>query len=88
MILISKEIKNIEFGHIDPLDNPLKRAPHTLGAVTSDDWNRPYTRAEGGFPLAEQHKNKFWPAVSRIDNVFGDRNLVCSCTAFEELMEL
>ena len=69
------------------MDNPLKRAPHTLGALTADVWDRPYTRGDAGFPLAEQRKNKFWPAVSRIDNAFGDRNLVCSCPSLSELTE-
>jgi glycine dehydrogenase len=87
MISIRAEIHSIELGHSDAFDNPLKRAPHTLDAVTAEEWGRSYSRSDAAFPLAEQRKNKFWPAVSRIDNAYGDRNLVCTCAGFEELME-
>ncbi len=87
MISIRSEIEKIESGQSDVLDNPLKRAPHTLNAVISEEWDRPYTRGEAAFPLPGQREHKFWPAVSRINNVFGDRNLICTCTPLEELVD-
>ncbi|MFN5222092.1 MAG: glycine dehydrogenase (aminomethyl-transferring), partial [Cyanobacteriota bacterium] len=86
MIAIRAEAAEIESGKADPHDNPLKRAPHTLAAVTADAWDRPYSRSEAAFPAGvEQRADKFWPAVARIDNAFGDRNLVCTCPSVEEL---
>ena len=87
MIAIREETAAIESGQIDPQNNPLRRAPHTLAAVTAEVWDRPYSRAEAAFPLAEQRQSKFWPAVSRIDNAYGDRNLLCSCPSVEELSD-
>jgi glycine dehydrogenase len=73
-------------GSSDPVDNPLKRAPHTLAAVTADVWDRPYSRQQAAFPAGEQQQtSKVWPAVGRIDNAYGDRNLVCTCPSVEEL---
>ena len=74
-------------GNIDSINNPLKQSPHTLKTVTSDDWDRPYSRKEAAFPLHSQEKYKFWPSVSRINNAYGDRNLVCSCPSVEDLEE-
>ena len=86
MIAIRAEAAAIESGAADPLRNPLKGAPHTLAAVTADAWDRPYSRQQAAFPAgAEQVRNKVWPAVARIDNAFGDRNLVCTCPSVEEL---
>ncbi|MEB3263494.1 MAG: aminomethyl-transferring glycine dehydrogenase [Synechococcus sp.] len=86
MAAIRAEAAAIEAGHSDPLDNPLKRAPHTLAAVTADVWERPYSRREAAFPAGEsQQHDKFWPAVARIDNAYGDRHLVCTCPTVEEL---
>jgi glycine dehydrogenase len=86
MIAIRAEAAAIEEGRADPLDNPLKRAPHTLAAVTADLWERPYSRREAAFPAGEtQQANKFWPAVARIDNAYGDRHLICTCPTVEEL---
>ncbi|MCX5947335.1 MAG: aminomethyl-transferring glycine dehydrogenase [Cyanobacteria bacterium] len=86
MIAIRAEAAAIESGRADPLDNPLKRAPHTLAAVTSDDWDRPYSRSQAAFPAGRrQRENKFWPAVARIDNAYGDRNLVCTCPSVEDV---
>ncbi len=83
---IRREAWAIETGAADPLDNPLKQAPHTLAAVTADDWDRAYSRSEAAFPAGEsQRQDKFWPAVARIDNAFGDRNLVCTCPSVEEV---
>jgi len=78
MIDIHGEILAVESGALDPKDNPLKNAPHTAQAVTGDDWARPYPREQAAFPSAWIREHKFWPAVGRVDNVFGDRNLTCS----------
>ena len=86
MVAIRAEAAAIESGEADPLDNPLKRAPHTLAAVTADHWDRSYTRSEAAFPAGhEQRASKFWPAVARIDNAYGDRHLVCTCPSVEEV---
>ena len=82
---IRAEARAIEEGRCDPLDNPLKRAPHTLAAVTADDWERPYSRRQAAYPAGDlQRSSKFWPAVARIDNAYGDRHLVCTCPSVEE----
>jgi glycine dehydrogenase len=86
MVAIRAEVAAIERGEADPHNNPLKRAPHTLAAVTADSWDRPYSRQLAAFPAgAGQRSDKFWPAVARIDNAYGDRNLVCTCPSVEEL---
>ncbi|MBW0173143.1 MAG: aminotransferase class V-fold PLP-dependent enzyme, partial [Vulcanococcus sp.] len=86
MTAIRAEAAAIEAGDSDPLDNPLKRAPHTLAAVMAEHWDRPYSRAQAGYPAGEhQLASKLWPAVARIDNAFGDRNLVCTCPSVDEL---
>tara|TARA_Y100001968_G_C19452804_1_gene769956 strand:+ start:6788 stop:9661 length:2874 start_codon:yes stop_codon:yes gene_type:complete len=82
MIAIRNEISSIELGQIDSVNNPLKCAPHTISAIISKDWDRPYSREEAVFPLPNQRENKFWPYVARIDNAYGDRNLICSCSVF------
>jgi len=80
-------IKN-EIDHIDPDDpnNPLKNAPHTQAMVTSDDWDHPYTRQQAAFPLPYITENKFWPSVRRVDDAYGDRNLICTCEPIEAYM--
>jgi glycine dehydrogenase len=83
MISIHAEIKAIEAGRIDRMNNPLKNAPHTAEAVVSDKWDRPYPREQAAFPFPWSRQHKFWPAVGRIDNVYGDRNLVCSCAGMD-----
>jgi glycine dehydrogenase len=89
MIAIRAEAAAIERGEADPLDNPLKRSPHTLAALTAEGWGRPYSRAQAAFPAGEeQRQQKFWPAVARVDNAYGDRNLVCTCPSVEELAEV
>ncbi len=86
MIAIRAEAAAIESGVADPLANPLKGAPHTLAVVTADVWDRPYSREQAAFPAgASQRQTKFWPAVARIDNAYGDRNLVCTCPSVTEL---
>ncbi|MFY8004488.1 MAG: glycine dehydrogenase (aminomethyl-transferring), partial [Chitinophagaceae bacterium] len=79
MIAIFEEIKAIENGSMSKTDNPLKNAPHTQKEVCSDDWQHPYTRQQAAFPLYFVTHNKFWPSVSRVNNTYGDRNLVCTC---------
>jgi glycine dehydrogenase len=83
MIAIHGEIMAIERGDMDPTDNPLKNAPHTADMVSADQWTHPYSRQQAAYPLPGLHEFKFWPAVARVDNVFGDRNLVCSCAGME-----
>ena len=87
MEAIHAEIQRIESGELDAQVNPLKMAPHTAEAVVSSDWQRGYTREEAAFPLAWVRENKYWPPVGRIDNVFGDRHLVCTCPTVEEAAE-
>jgi len=82
MLDILKEITEIEKGKSDINDNVLKNAPHTQKAVVSDHWNHSYGREQAAFPLKWVIENKLWPAVSRVDDAFGDRNLVCSCAPF------
>ena len=81
MISIRKEIK---VATKEDLDNPLKNAPHTLEMLTADTWTLPYTRKQAAFPLAYIADNKFWPSVRRVDDAFGDRNLICSCNPIED----
>ncbi len=84
MISIRQEIKDIENGVLDQKNNPLKNAPHTANVVISDNWNYPYSREKAAYPIVWTRNNKFWPSVSRVDNAYGDRNLVCSCLPVEE----
>ncbi len=79
MLSIRQEIRDIEEGKADKTDNPLKQAPHTQFVVTADEWNHAYTRQQAAFPLFYVTQNKFWPSVSRINNTYGDRNLICTC---------
>jgi glycine dehydrogenase len=79
MISIKKEIDKIGSGVWDKVNNPLKLAPHTASAVTAESWDRPYSREEAAFPAPWTKERKFWPPVARIDNAYGDRNLVCTC---------
>ena len=83
MISIREEIKNATK---DDENNPLKNAPHTQEMLTSDDWKLPYTRKQAAFPLAYIAENKFWPTVRRVDDAYGDRNLICSCSPIEDYM--
>ncbi len=83
MISIFEEIKAIENGVADKTDNPLKNAPHTQGVVCTDDWTHSYSRKEAAFPLYYLVQNKFWPSISRINNTYGDRNLICTCEPVE-----
>lgn len=84
MISIRKEVA---FATKEEPNNVLKNAPHTLAMLTSDDWDFPYSRQEAAFPLEYVADNKFWPSVRRVDEAFGDRNLICSCNPIEDYME-
>jgi len=84
MIAIREEIREIESGKADRQNNLLKNSPHTAETLTADAWTRPYARKRAAFPLSWVRDAKFWPPVSRIDSVYGDRNLVCSCPPMEE----
>jgi len=79
LIAIRKEISAIESGQADRTNNVLKNAPHTARAIAADQWNHPYTRQQAAYPAAWLNDYKFWPAVGRIDNPYGDRNLFCTC---------
>ncbi|KAG8522156.1 Glycine dehydrogenase (decarboxylating), mitochondrial [Galemys pyrenaicus] len=84
MISIRQEIADIEEGRIDPRVNPLKMSPHSLTCVTSSRWDRPYSREVAAFPLPfVKPENKFWPTVARIDDIYGDQHLVCTCPPME-----
>ena len=86
MIDIYGEIKAIENNEIDPENNPLKNAPHTIEDLLSE-WDRPYSREQACYPAGTTRVDKYWPAVGRIDNVFGDRNLICTCPPLTEYLE-
>ena len=87
MIAIRQEIREIEDGTADPKDNVLKNAPHTAQAVMTDDWSHPYSREKAVYPVPYLRTNKFWTSVGRIDNSYGDRNLMCSCPSMEAYTE-
>ena len=78
--------KEIEAASADDSNNVLKNAPHTLAMLTDDTWVFPYTREQAAYPLEYIHENKFWPSVRRVDDAYGDRNLVCSCAPIEAYM--
>ena len=79
LIAIRAEIRAIESGASDRVDNPLKHAPHTAAAVIADTWTHKYTREQAAYPAPWTRERKFWPSVGRVDNPYGDRNLVCTC---------
>jgi glycine dehydrogenase len=87
MIAIRAEIQQVELGLVDRADNPLKNAPHTAAAVTADAWAHAYTREQAAWPAPWTREGKFWPAVGRVDNAFGDRNLVCACPPVDTYAE-
>jgi glycine dehydrogenase len=83
MLSIREEIRDIEEGRIDAENNPLKHAPHTMEDLVKD-WDRPYTREQGCFPPGAFRVDKYWPPVNRVDNAYGDRNLVCICPPMDD----
>jgi glycine cleavage system P protein (glycine dehydrogenase) len=87
LIAIRREIQDVIDGRVDQRDNVLKNAPHTAEEVSSDTWTHPYSREQAAYPAPFVRANKFWPAVSRIDNPYGDRNLVCACPPIETYVE-
>jgi len=87
---IRAEVRAVADGEVDPEDNVLSNAPHTARMVTADEWTHPYTRQQAAYPTEGLHDHKFWPAVRRVNDAYGDRNLVCSCppiSAYEEGIE-
>jgi len=87
LLSIRQEIKDIEEGKMDKKNNALKNAPHTQAMVVTSDWNKPYTREQAAFPMYYVTQNKFWPSVARVNNTYGDRNLICTCEPIESYME-
>jgi glycine dehydrogenase len=87
MLAIRAEIQAVIDGTADAKDNVLKHAPHTAAVVMADEWTRPYSRATAAFPLPYLKQHKVWPAVGRIDNPYGDRNLMCACPPMTEYVE-
>jgi len=83
LIAIRSEIQEVELGVADEEDNVLKNAPHTAALVTADDWSLPYGREKAAYPAPWLRDYKFWPSVRRVDDAYGDRNLVCSCPPME-----
>src|SRR3978361_562103 len=84
MIAIRQEIAEIESGRWKVEASPLRHAPHTVHDIADDAWARDYSRAEGCFPAGTSRQDKYWCPVGRVDNVYGDRNLVCSCPPMED----
>ena len=78
------KLREIELGKTEKENNVLKNAPHTAAVITADEWSKPYSRQKAAYPLPFVKDAKFWPAVSRIDNAYGDRNLMCTCLPIEE----
>ncbi|MFT6844629.1 MAG: glycine dehydrogenase [Flavobacteriales bacterium] len=87
MLQIHEEIEEVASGKMDPIDNVLKNAPHTAERIISNDWNHAYDREKAAYPLSYIRAQKFWPSVGRVDNAFGDRNLICSCPSVESYAE-
>jgi len=87
LISIHGEMQAVANGESDKIDNPLKHAPHTARAVCADEWKHSYSREFAAFPSPATRASKFWPSVGRVDNVYGDRNLVCSCVGMEAFAE-
>ena len=88
MISIYEEIQEIAKGKIDKTDNPLKNAPHTQFSITADEWTHAYGREKAAFPLAYTRSNKFWPSIGRVNNTYGDRNLICTCEPVSSYADL
>ena len=87
LVCIRQEVAKVESGEWDATDNPLHNAPHTLADMVDENWNRSYSRQLGAYPVPSVAANKFWPTVNRIDDVYGDRNLVCSCPDLDSYRE-
>ena len=87
LVAIRSEIQEVEAGVADPENNVLRNAPHTPALVAADDWPMPYGREKAAFPLPWVRARKFWPTVRRVDDAYGDRNLVCACPPVEAYAE-
>jgi glycine dehydrogenase len=87
MVAIREEIAAVETGRFDRADNPLKHAPHTAQAIARNEWSHAYRREEAAYPVASLRGAKYWPPVARVDNVYGDRNLFCSCIPLDDYVE-
>ncbi len=87
LLSIREEIREIEEGKADKVDNVFKNAPHTIEVVSSDKWTHPYSREKAAYPVEWVRKNKFWPGVGRINSAYGDRNLICSCNPIQDYAE-
>jgi glycine dehydrogenase len=83
MLAIRQEVTDIEQGRLDRSDNPLRNAPHTSDDLAATEWSHPYSRERAVFPLPYLRDHKYWPPVNRVDNAFGDRNLMCICPPME-----
>jgi glycine dehydrogenase len=83
MIAIREEIREVESGRVKAEESVLRHAPHTARSIAASDWARAYSREQAAFPAPSVREAKFWPAAARIDNTFGDRNLVCTCPPVE-----
>ncbi|SFG06423.1 aminomethyl-transferring glycine dehydrogenase [Neptunomonas qingdaonensis] len=87
MVMIRQEVAKVQSGEWSLEDNPLHNAPHTMADITAAEWGRAYSREEAVFPTFATRQNKFWPAVNRVDNVYGDRNFICSCPPIESYQD-
>jgi glycine dehydrogenase len=87
LIAIHAELREIEDGLFDPQDNPLKNAPHPASRLVATDWPHPYSREKAAYPAPWLREHKFWPPVGRVDNVYGDRNIFCTCPPLEEIAQ-
>ena len=88
LVSIRAEIQQVELGIADRDDNALKNAPHPAAMVTADEWDHAYSRSQAAYPAPWTREMKFWPSVRRVDNAYGDRNLICSCPPTEEYAEV
>ena len=87
LISIKNEIDKVKSGEYDKTDNPIKNAPHTDVELVSNEWKHKYSREDAAYPAVYLKENKFWPPVARVDNVYGDKNLFCSCPSMDEFKE-
>jgi glycine dehydrogenase len=84
MIAIREEIRAVENGSMDRDDNALRNAPHTAAMVMAENWEHAYTREQAAFPVPSLKRSKYWPPVARVDNAYGDRNIMCACVPVGE----
>jgi len=87
MIQIKQEVNELLAGRLDEADNPLINAPHTAQEVMSDEWSHPYSRQLAAYPLDSLRQAKYWSPVGRVDNVYGDKNLICHCPSMADYAE-